>query len=66
MLPILESEELFFRKVWNIKSSAPKKALLAIVFVLKKFEKFLLGRKCTLMTYNESIVSSIKQYSIMV
>ena len=52
-------------KTHEILYSIPKKELLAIVFVVKKFEKFLLGRKFTIFTDNLSLLSSIKQYSTM-
>ena len=52
-------------KEYEIRYSIPKKELLAIVFVIKKFEKFLLGRRFTILTDNISLLSSIKQYSTM-
>ena len=53
------------RKEHETKYSTPKKELLAIVFMIKKFEKFLLGRKFTIFTDHKSLLSSVKQYSTM-
>ena len=51
----------FLSKIERVRGKGTphqKKELLAIVFVIKKFEKFLLGRNFSIFTDNLSLVSS--------